>query len=108
MPVDPADQFAIGHIANEQIERIGGLVQSSVAQVMVRQRTAPDVIGLGRGAAFTRRNTQGGCRLGRADRAGMILFALAMAEETLLSPVGLLPRGRAASHGEFGSDQAIG
>ena len=49
--VDPADQIAIGNVANEQVQRIGGLVQVAVAQVMGRQRTAADVIGLGAGSA---------------------------------------------------------
>ena len=47
--VDPADQIAIGNVANEQVQRIGGLVEAAVAQVMGRQRTAADVIGLGAG-----------------------------------------------------------
>ena len=47
--VDPADQIPIGNVANEQVQRIGGLVEAAVAQVMGRQRTAADVIGLGAG-----------------------------------------------------------
>ena len=49
--VDPADQIAVGKVANEQVQRIGGLVEVAVAQVMGRQRTAADVIGLGAGPA---------------------------------------------------------
>ena len=45
--VDPADQIAVGNVANEQVERIGELVQVAVAQVVGRQRTVADVIGLG-------------------------------------------------------------
>src|SRR5580704_5148470 len=40
LPVDPADQIAIGHVANEQIQRIGGLVQAAIPQIMLWQRTA--------------------------------------------------------------------
>ena len=42
--VDPADQIAIGDVANEEVERIGELVQVAVTQVMGRQRTARNMI----------------------------------------------------------------
>ncbi len=48
--VDPADQIAVGQVTNEQVQRIGGLVEAAVAQVMARQGTVPDVSGLGAGA----------------------------------------------------------
>jgi hypothetical protein len=51
LPVDPADQIAIGNVANEQIQRIGGLVEAAIPQIVLWQRTAPNVIGLGTGAA---------------------------------------------------------
>ena len=49
--VDPADQIAIGDVANEQVKGIGDLVEVAVAQVMGRQRTAANMIGLGAGSA---------------------------------------------------------
>ena len=49
--VHPADQIAFGNIANEQEQRVGGLVQAAIAQVMGRQRTSADMIGLGTGPA---------------------------------------------------------
>ncbi len=45
--VDPPDQIPIGNVANEQVQRIGDLVEAAVAQIVGRQRTAADVIGLG-------------------------------------------------------------
>ena len=47
--VDPTDQVAVGNVPNEQVQRIGGLVEAAVAQVMRWQWTAADVIGLGAG-----------------------------------------------------------
>ena len=47
--VDPADQISIRNVTNEQVQRISRLVQTAVAQVMGRQWTAADVIGLGAG-----------------------------------------------------------
>ena len=38
-----------GNVANEQVQGIGELVQVAVTQVMGRQRTARNVIGLGAG-----------------------------------------------------------
>jgi hypothetical protein len=49
--VDPADQITIRNVANKQVQRIGGLIQVAVAQVVGRQRTAADVIGLSAGSA---------------------------------------------------------
>jgi hypothetical protein len=46
LPVDSADQIAIGHIANKQKERVGGLVQAAIPQIVLWQRTEADVIGL--------------------------------------------------------------
>ena len=51
LPVDPADQVAIGNVANEEVEGIGGLVETAVAQVVARHWTSADVVGLGAGAA---------------------------------------------------------
>src|SRR3984893_6700621 len=45
--VDPADQIAIGNVADEQEEGVGGLVQAPVSQNVLRQRTASDMIRLG-------------------------------------------------------------
>src|ERR1700737_4678317 len=49
--VDPADQIAIGNVADEQEEGVGGLVQAPVSQNVLRQRTASDMIRLGTGPA---------------------------------------------------------
>ena len=46
LPVDPADQIAAGNVANEQEQRVGHLVEPTVAQLVGRQGTAVDVIGL--------------------------------------------------------------
>ncbi len=51
MAIGAADQIAIGSVTNKQIQRIGGLVQSFVPQIMLWQRTASDVIGFSTGAA---------------------------------------------------------
>jgi hypothetical protein len=51
LAVDPADQIAVGKVADEQEQGVGHLVEVAVAQVMARQRTAANVIGLGTGAA---------------------------------------------------------
>src|SRR5205823_6093951 len=49
--VDPADQIPFGNVANEQVEGIGGLVEVAVAQVMGRDWTTADMLGLGAGSA---------------------------------------------------------
>ena len=49
--IDPADQVAVGHIANEQVEAVGNLVEMAVSQAISRQRAGPNVVGLGAGAA---------------------------------------------------------
>jgi hypothetical protein len=49
--VDPADQIAVGNVADEQEQAIGGLVEVAIPQVMARQGAAANVIGLGTGAA---------------------------------------------------------
>src|SRR6266404_1970094 len=49
--VDPANQITIGNVANKQVERIRDLVEVAVAQVMGRDWTTADVIGLGAGSA---------------------------------------------------------
>ena len=51
LSLDPADQVVAGNIADEQVQRIGGLVKAAVAQVMGRQRTIDDVVWLGAGPA---------------------------------------------------------
>jgi len=45
--VDPVDEVATSHIANEQVQGIRRLVQPTVAQPVVGQRAARQVIGLG-------------------------------------------------------------
>ena len=49
--VDPADQVAVGNVADEQEQGIGGLVEVAIPQVMARQRTSANVLGLGTGPA---------------------------------------------------------
>ena len=51
LPVDPADQVAIGNVANEQEQGIGHLVEPTVPQVVGRQRAGGNVVGLGAGSA---------------------------------------------------------
>jgi hypothetical protein len=46
LPVDPADQIAIGDVPNEQEQRVGHLVEPTVAQLVARQRTSVEVIRL--------------------------------------------------------------
>jgi hypothetical protein len=47
LSVDPADQVPVGHVANEQVQGIGGLVEATVAQPMVGQRAPRQVSGFG-------------------------------------------------------------
>ena len=49
--IDPADQIAIGNVANEQVEAVGNLVEVAVSQAMGWQRAGRDVVRLGAGAA---------------------------------------------------------
>ena len=49
--VDPADQIAVGKVADEQEQGVGGLVEVAIPQVMARQRTGANVLGLGTGPA---------------------------------------------------------
>ena len=49
--VDPADQIAVGKVADEQEQRVGGLIEVAVSQVMTWQRTTANVLGLGTGPA---------------------------------------------------------
>ena len=49
--IDPADQIAVGNVANEQVEAVGNLVEVAVSQAMGWQRAGGDVVRLGAGAA---------------------------------------------------------
>jgi hypothetical protein len=49
--VDPSHQVAIGQIANEQEQAVGGLVQAAIAQRVQRQRTGGEMGGLIAGPA---------------------------------------------------------
>ena len=51
LSVDPADQVAIGDVPDKQVERIGGLIEPTVAQVMARHWAVVDMVRLGAGAA---------------------------------------------------------
>ena len=46
LPVDPADQVAIGNVANEQEKSVGHLVEPTIAQPVGGQRTGINVIRL--------------------------------------------------------------
>jgi hypothetical protein len=46
LPVDPADQIAVGDVPNEQEERVGHLVEPTVAQLVGWQGTSVNVIRL--------------------------------------------------------------
>ena len=49
--IDPANQIALGNVANEQVQAIGKLVEVAVSQPMGRKRAGGDVVRLGAGAA---------------------------------------------------------
>ena len=49
--VHPADQIAIGKVADEQEQGVGSLIEMAIPQVMARQRTTANVLGLGTGPA---------------------------------------------------------
>jgi hypothetical protein len=49
LAVDPPDQIPAGNVSNEQIQRIGGLVQATVPEVMGWQRALIDQARLGAG-----------------------------------------------------------
>ena len=51
LAINPVDQIAIGDVADEQIKRIGGLVEPTVAQVMARYWAMIDMVWLGAGPA---------------------------------------------------------
>jgi hypothetical protein len=46
-PVDPADEVTVGDVADEQIQRIGGLIESAIAEPGSGQRAIREVVGLG-------------------------------------------------------------
>jgi len=46
---DPADQVAVGNVANEQIKIVGKLVEMAVSQAMGWHRAGGDVVRLGAG-----------------------------------------------------------
>jgi hypothetical protein len=47
--IDPADEVAVGNVANEQIEAVGNLVEVAVSQAVSRQGARRDVVRLGAG-----------------------------------------------------------
>ena len=49
--IDPADQVAVGDVANEQVKAVGNLVEMAVSQPMGWKRAGGDVVRLGAGAA---------------------------------------------------------
>ena len=49
--IDPADQVAVGNVANEQVQAVGDLVEVAVSQLMGWQRAGRNVVRLGAGAA---------------------------------------------------------
>ena len=48
-PVEPADEITVGNVANEQMQRVGGLVQPTVAQPVVGQWAAWQMVEFGAG-----------------------------------------------------------
>ena len=48
-PVDPTDEITTSNVANEQVQRIGGLVEPAVAQPMLGQWAVRQMIRLGAG-----------------------------------------------------------
>ena len=48
-PVDPANEIAVSNVANEQMQRVGSLIEPPVAQPIIWQRAARQMIGLGAG-----------------------------------------------------------
>ena len=49
--IDPADQVAIGNVANKQVKAVGNLVEMAVSQAMGWQRASRDVVRLGASVA---------------------------------------------------------
>jgi hypothetical protein len=47
--IDPGDQVTVGHVANEQVQTLGKLVEPTVSEPMGWQRTAVELSGLGTG-----------------------------------------------------------
>ena len=49
--IDPADQVAVGNVANEQVQAVGNLIEMAVSQAMGWQRASRYVVRLGTGVA---------------------------------------------------------
>ena len=49
--IDPADQVAVGNVANEQVQAVSNLIQVAVSQPVSRQGTRRDVVRFGAGTA---------------------------------------------------------
>ena len=47
LALDPADKVAIGDIANEQVQRVGSLVEAAIAKVVAGEWAPADVVGFG-------------------------------------------------------------
>ena len=79
--VDPADQIAVGKVADEQEQGVGGLVEVAIPQVMARQGTAANVLGLGTGPAglfvSAAMEMPVGLELGATDTAAELLVDVA-------------------------------
>ena len=79
--VDPADQIAVGKVADEQKQGVGGLVEVAIPQVMARQGTAANVLGLGTGPAglfvSAAMEMPVGLELGATDTAAELLVDVA-------------------------------
>lgn len=43
--IEPADEVTLAHVAEEEGETVGGLVQAAIAQVVLRDRAAIKVLG---------------------------------------------------------------
>ena len=49
--IDPADQVAVGNVANEKVQAVGNLIQVAVSQTVSGQGARRDVVRLGAGPA---------------------------------------------------------
>ena len=72
--IDPADQVAVGNIANEQVQAVGNLVEMAVSQPMGWQRAGGNVVRLGAGAARLLVSAVMKMPIGFQLRAGWLLW----------------------------------
>ena len=68
--VDPADQVAVGNVADKEKEAVGGLIEATVAEPMTRHRAGIDVVGFGASEADLVVSTAVKVPIGAKQRAG--------------------------------------